>query len=180
MNLTIKNVIIKLVVIARIPNKFGGKNMALVVKNVDERTIRRMASEYLSGSYVSLKTIATKYRTTATTISNILWRGVAENIIDTRVAKCIYNKIVDKPSIGWYQRKMRWDEAFDRRDEFIKEQEREAKIQEELLNLEALKEYYEHAIASYDNYFIEENDGPSLEELQYKLDEVIRKIEALS
>lgn len=167
-------------VIARIPNKFGGKNMALVVKNVDERTIRRMASEYLSGSYVSLKTIATKYRTTATTISNILWRGVAENIIDTRVAKCIYNKIVDKPSIGWYQRKMRWDEAFDRRDEFIKEQEREAKVQEELLNLEALKEYYEHAIASYDNYFIEENDAPSLEELQYKLDEVIRKIEALS
>lgn len=154
--------------------------MALVVKNVDERTIRRMASEYLSGSYVSLKTIATKYRTTATTISNILWRGIAEDIIDTRVAKCIYNKVVDKPSIGWYQRKMRWDEAFDRRDEFIREQEREAKIQEELLNLEALKEYYEHALASYDSYFTNEDEGPSKEELQDKLDEVIRKIEALS
>ena len=154
--------------------------MALVVKNVDERTIRRMASEYLSGSYVSLKTIATKYRTTATTISNILWRGIAEDIIDYRVAKSIYNKVVDKPSIGWYQRKMRWDEAFDRREEFIKEKEREAKIQEELLNLEALKEYYEHAIASYDNYFIEEAGGPSLEELQSKLEEVKRKIQYLS
>ncbi len=154
--------------------------MALVVKNVDERTIRRMASEYLSGSYVSLKSIATKYRTTATTISNILWRGIAENIIDTRVAKCIYNKVVDKPSIGWYQRKMRWDEAFDRREEFIREQEREAKIQEELLNLEALKEYYEHALASYDSYFTNEDEGPSKEELQDKLDVVIRKIESLS
>ena len=154
--------------------------MALVVKNVDERTIRRMASEYLSGSYVSLKSIATKYRTTATTISNILWRGIAENIIDTRVAKYIYNKVVDKPSIGWYQRKMRWDEAFDRREEFIREQEREAKIQDELLNLEALKEYYEHALASYDNYFTNEDDGPSKEELQDKLDAVIRKIESLS
>lgn len=154
--------------------------MALVVKNVDERTIRRMASEYLSGSYVSLKSIATKYRTTATTISNILWRGIAENIIDLRVAKCIYNKVVDKPSIGWYQRKMRWDEAFDRRDEFIREQEREARIQEELLNLEALKEYYEHVIASYDNYFIEEPDGPSKEELQDKLDDVLERIQALS
>lgn len=154
--------------------------MALVVKNVDERIIRRMASEYLSGSYVSLKSIATKYRTTATTVSNILWRGIAEDIIDLRVAKCIYNKVVDKPSIGWYQRKMRWDEAFDRRDEYIKEKEREAKITEELLNLEALKEYYEHAIASYDSYFVHENDGPSLEELQDKLDEVIRKIQSLS
>ena len=139
-----------------------------------------MASEYLSGSYVSLKTIATKYRTTATTSSNILWRGIAENIIDTRVAKCIYNKVVDKPSIGWYQRKMRWDEAFDRRDEFFREQEREAKIQEELLNLGALKEYYEHALASYDNYFTNEDEGPSKEELQDKLNEVIGKIEALT
>ena len=154
--------------------------MALVVKNVDERTIRKMASEYLSGSYVSLKTLATNYQTTATTISNILWHGIAENIIDLRVAKCVYNKIVNKPSIGWYQRKMRWDEAFDRRDEFIREQEREAKIQEELLNLEALKEYYEHALASYDSYFTNEDEGPSKEELQDKLDEVIRKIEALS
>ena len=154
--------------------------MALIVKNVDDKTIRRMASEYLSGYYVTLKTIATKYRTTTTTVSNILWRGIAEDIIDHRVSKSIYNKIVDKPSIGWYQRKMRWDEAFDRRNEFIKEKEREAKIQEELLNLEALKEYYEHAIASYDNYFVQESDGPSLEELQDKLDEVIRKIQQLS
>ena len=154
--------------------------MALIVKNVDERTIRRIASEYLSGSYVSLKTIATKYRTTGTTISNILWRGIAENIIDTRVAKCIYNKVVDKPSIGWYQRKLRWDEAFDRRDEYIKEQEREEKIQNELLNLEALKEYYEHAIAGYDDYFTSDYDGPSLEELQDKLDKVLERIQALS
>ena len=154
--------------------------MALIVKNVDERTIRRMASEYLSGSYVSLKTIATKYRTTGTTISNILWRGIAENIIDTRVSKCIYNKVVDKPSIGWYQRKLRWDEAFERREEFIKHQEREAKIANELMNLEALKEYYEHAIASYDNSFIEGNEVPSLKELQDKLDKVLEKIQMLS
>lgn len=154
--------------------------MALVVKNVDDRTIRRMASEYLSGSYVSLKTIATKYRTTGTTISNILWRGIAENIIDLRVAKCIYTKVVDKPSIGWYQRKLRWDEAFDKRDEYIKEKEREAKIADELLNLQALKEYYEYAISSYDSFFIAEKEGPSLEELQNKLDTVNRRIQALS
>ena len=154
--------------------------MALVVKNVDDRTIRRMASEYLSGSYVSLKNIATKYRTTGTTISNILWRGIAENILDTRVAKAVYHKVIDKPSIGWYQRKLRWDEAFERRNDFIKEQEREAKVQEELLNLEALKEYYEHAIASYDSYFIEENDGPTLEELEQKLADVLKRIAYLS
>lgn len=154
--------------------------MKLMVKDVDEKTIKKIAHEYLSANYVTLKTLGTKYRTTPTTISNILWRGIAENIIDQRVAKCIYNKIVDKPSIGWYQRKLRWDEAFQKREEITKKLERDYEIQLELDALNSLKEHYENTISSYDSYFFEEDDAPSLEELKDKLDQVNRKIRALT
>ncbi len=154
--------------------------MKLVVKDVDERQIKRLAHEYLSGYYVTLKNLGTKYQTTGTTISNILWRGIAENIIDLKVARCVYNKVVDKPSKGWYQRKLRWDEAFARRENFIREQERRFKKEQELETLYSLKEYYESAIAGYGNFFIDNDEGPSLEELEAKLDEVIKKIDYLS
>jgi len=151
-----------------------------MVKDVDEKTIKRLAHEYLSGNYVTLKSLGTKYRTTPTTISNILWRGIAENILDQRVAKCIYNKIVDKPSIGWYQRKLRWDEAFEERDKKVKELEKDYQTELELDNLNSLKEYYENAIASYDSYYFEDDNVPSREELEAKLNQVNRRIRALT
>lgn len=154
--------------------------MKLMVKNIDDKTIKKLAHEYLSGYYVSLKNLATKYRTTATTISNILWRGIAENIIDSKVADYIYRKVVDKPSIGWYQRKLRWDEAFEKREKKIHKAERDYEAQLELNNLYALKESYENMISSYENFFFYEADAPSLEELGNKLDEINKKISSLS
>ena len=147
--------------------------MKLTVKSVDEKTIKKLAHEYLSGYYVSLKNLATKYRTSATTISNILWRGIAENIIDSKVADFIYRKVVDKPSIGWYQRKMRWDEAFEKRNQKIK---KDIENQLELNNLLSLKESYENMLSSYDNYFFEEDSAPSKEALQKELDEIKERI----
>jgi len=154
--------------------------MKLTVKTADERIIRKIAHEYLSGSYVTLRNLGIKYQTTATTISNILWRGVAENIIDSKVANYIYTKVVDKPSIGWYQRKLRWDEAFAKREKMIKELENELKNENELNYLYSLKDYYENAIESYDKYFFEEDDAPSIDFLKAKLEDVNQKIASLS
>ena len=150
--------------------------MKLTVNNVDEKTIRRLAHEYLSGYYVTLKSLATKYKTSPTTISNILWRGIAEDIIDQRVANCIYNKIVDKPSIGWYQRKLRWDEAFAKRTT-LKNNQR--KIAEELANLYSQKEYYENILAGYDTFF-EMPDSAARDATVEKLERINRRIELLS
>jgi hypothetical protein len=72
---------------------------------------------------------------------------------------------------------MRWDEAFDRREEFIKEKEREAKAAEILISLEAVKEYYENLIENYDSYTAEQNGINSFEELQAKLQAVKRQIQ---
>lgn len=154
--------------------------MKFTVKNVDYATIRRLANEYTKDSYVSLKKLSERYGTTPTTISNILWRGIAENIIDKRTAEKIYTKIIDKPSIGWYQRKLRWDEAFQKREAPTKVEEKDLVKEQELTTLHALKDYYENAVASYDSYFFDEDDAPSLEFLQAKLDEVNRKIRAYS
>lgn len=154
--------------------------MKLTVKDVDEKTIKTIAREYLSGSYVTLQSIATKYRCTQPTISNILRRGIAENILDQKVAKCIYNKIVAKPSIGWYQRKLRWDEAFAERQKKIRELERDYEVQLELDSLNALKEHYEHAISSYGSYFFDEQDAPSLDSLEANLETIKKRIKALS
>lgn len=158
--------------------------MKLTVKSIDDKSIKKLAEEYVKDNYVTLQSIASKYRSTITTISNILWRGIAENIIEEKIALQIYNKIIRKPSIGWYTRKVRWDEAFVERRKVIKKQEAELKRklehQQELDYLSSLKDYYESAIASYDGYFIEEENAPSLSSLKSKLDEINEKLNAIS
>lgn len=154
--------------------------MRFTVKNVDSSTIRHLAREYLSSTYISLKSLGAKYGTTASTISNILWRGIAENIIDSVHAERICTKIIDKPSIGWYQRKLRWDEAFRERNNLIRKVEQDNKDNQRISELISLKEYYENAIASYDSYFIDEDEAPTLDSLKAKLEEVKRKIEQLA
>ena len=94
-----------------------------------------------------------------------------------------YTKIINKPYIGWYTRKKRWDEAFKQRKKVIKQAEIEAQKelerQTELEYLYSLKDYYESAISSYDSYFIYEEDAPSLDSLKSKLDDVNEKIKEL-
>lgn len=154
--------------------------MKLMVKNVDEKTVRRLAHEYLSGYYVTLKTLGTRYHVSPNTISDILWRGIAENIIDLKLAKYIYTKIVDKPSIGWYQRKMRWDKAFEERSILIHKLKKENEKEQELIALKPIKEYYESLIEGYDKYTYEERGLPNLEELKAKLEKINDKIASLS
>lgn len=172
-----------LVIKVCITNKFGGNTMNLRVKTIDEKTIKRLADEYLSDICVTINFLASKYRSTSATISNILWRGIAENIIEENAALSIYDKIVHKPAIGWYKRKLRWDEAFRERRKVIKKQAEELKKdlerQQELDCLYSLRDYYESAIASYDSYFIEEENAPSLDSLKSKLDEVNEKLKNL-
>ena len=157
--------------------------MQLRVKNVDEKSIKLLAEIYISCNNVTLQSIASTYRSKPATISNILWRGIAENILDDKVALRVYYKIVHKPYIGWHQRKLRWDEAFKQRKKVIKklneEIQKEFDRNAELDYLNSLKDYYESAIASYDSYFIEEEGAPSLDSLAKKLDEVNEKLQLL-
>lgn len=151
-----------------------------IVKNVDEKTIRRLAQEYVNGSYVSFQRLGEKYGMTPKIISNILWRGVAENIIDSLTANRLYIKVVARPSKGWYQRTLRWDEAFDKRAAHVKATAKDAAKERALVMLKEQKDYYESAIANYDSYFINEDNALSLETLQTKLDEINRKIATYS
>lgn len=154
--------------------------MRFTVKNVDPRTICRLAQEYLAERYISFKALAERHGVSNVTISDILWRGIAENILDENTANQVFAKIVNKPSKGWYQRKLRWEKAFEARNECKTVIKKNAKKSAELLELEQLRDYYENAIQSYESFFFDEDGAPSLETLKEKLAEINRKIKAVS
>ena len=135
-------------------------------KDVDRRSIWLMAKEYLSGSYVTFEHVGANHGISGRLVSNILWRGIAENILSTTDSEAIYAKVVNSSYRGKAIRSNRWEEAFDKRTI-----ERE-KLTKRLAMLRDLVKLLESRIANYDAYVASTAQPQSLEELNERLEKI--------
>ena len=111
--------------------------MALFVSKVSDDFVRRLAHEFLE-PYMTMGKLAKKHKSSAGTISNILYRGVALIILDDATAEAVARKAVSLAD-DLHQTKNRWDRALKERKinrvkpelEYLERQLEEAKFQYE-------------------------------------------------
>lgn len=127
----------------------------LHVSKVSEKFIRKLAEEYIT-PYATLEGVAKQHKSSASTISNILFRGVVEDIISDIIAE----EIVTKMS-AWTENqartKRRWDRALKLREA------NRLDMEYEFMNkkLEELKFQYE----TYDSYCFDDEGHISKDDL---------------
>lgn len=126
----------------------------LTVKNADPIMIRRMASQYITYSHATLEGIAEVNHITAKMVSNLLYRGIADDILPDSVADMVFHKIVYCADKGQMQRRNRWEGAFALRNA----KRNSSKIAE-----------VKHQIETYDDYHIEEDGAPTKADLMQQL-----------
>ena len=132
-------------------------------KDADRRLVWLMAKEYLSGTYVTFECVGANHGVSGRLVSNILWRGIAENILSTTVSEAIYAKVINSFYRGKSSRINRWEEAFNKRTI-----ERE-KLTKRLEMFKELVKLLENRIANYEEYAASTNEPQSLEELNARL-----------
>lgn len=98
--------------------------MALTVKKIHPEIIRYVAKIYLK-PFETLQSVAFRLNASTDMISNIMFRGIAENILSDDIAESVFYKIVYHTYPGQLQRRDRWEKAFDLRS-VVKEKERKA------------------------------------------------------
>ncbi|MBQ8043900.1 MAG: hypothetical protein IJ272_07125 [Clostridia bacterium] len=130
--------------------------MALYIAKVSNELIRRIAQEYLR-NFATMEKIAKNHNTSPGTISNILFKGVAENILDDITAEAVANKAMNNTDNVVRTRK-RWEKALKLRELPVLE----AEVQAMNNKLEQLKFQFEN----YDDYFIDEDEAPSKRRLK--------------
>lgn len=138
-------------------------NQRKLASKISPQVIKFLADEYTRNKYITLEKLAIKYNSTIKFLSKLLFRGISEDILSDDVADKIFNKIVNCYEFRKKQRATRWQEAFDLRDSLRLEKVKALKNSKKL--------ELEHKVSSYDNYFIEDDEGaPSKESLQQELD----------
>ena len=135
-------------------------------KDVGRKSIELMAKEYLSSPYVTFEHVGAKHGISGKLVSNILWRGIAENILSTTISEAIYAKVVNSFPRGRIARTNRWEEAFDKRTI-----ERE-KLTKRLAMLRELVKLLENRIANYDAYAASTEQPHTLDELNERLEKI--------
>ena len=144
------------------------------IKDASNSLIIRVARYYISDDYITLEKTAREFGlSNGTFVSNLLFRGVAEDIIDDRTTKYVIEKIVYRKDIGIHQRELRWKvEAMALRNEAkarkLQEENKEKELLEEC-SKEAEIELLKFQIETYDDYFFDEDDAPTKEELIARL-----------
>lgn len=86
----------------------------LQVKDVSEKMVKKISLEYLE-KYSTVAVLASKHNVCNGTISKILFRGIAENIVDDDTATKIVEKIVNSYKFGKDERRTRWNLALAQR-----------------------------------------------------------------
>ncbi len=135
-------------------------------KDADRRMVWLMAKEYLSGPYVTFECVGANHEVSGRLVSNILWRGIAENILSTTVAEAIYAKVINSSYRGKAARANRWEEAFDKRILT------RAKLTKRLEMFRELEKLLENRISNYDAYVASTDEPQSLEELNERLTKI--------
>lgn len=132
-------------------------------KDVDRRSIWVMAKEYLSSPYVTFECVGSYHDISGRMVSNVLWRGIAENILSTTVAEALYAKIINSSYRGRAARSNRWDEAF------VKREETRERITKKLAVFRELEKVLAYRVENYSEYVASHENPLSLEEINEKL-----------
>lgn len=138
------------------------------IKDLSDRFIEKVARYYISDEYITLAKTGKKFGFSANSISNILLRGVEENIIDDITVKKIIEKIVYVKDIGVFQRKLRWQEAL-----YMRRKNQEAE-RNQIIKAEI--DFIDNQIESFDDYFFEEESSPTKEYLIQRRNNLIAQL----
>jgi len=125
--------------------------MALHIARVSNDFIRRIAQEYLL-DFATMKRLARTYKTSPSTISNILFKGVAECILDDLTAEAVAAKAMSNTDNVVRTRK-RWEKALELRKLPLFEEE----LASEKKKFEELQFQLEH----YEDYFLDDACAPT-------------------
>lgn len=115
-------------------------------QEASHKTIWLLAKAYVTNPRSTFEQIGTDYGLTREMVSNILWRGISENILSSPVAEAIYAKVVKSFKTSSQQRCERWDEAFRKREEI------RHKINERLALCQKLHSTIQYCLEHYDEY----------------------------
>ena len=143
--------------------------MALFVAKVSDAFIRKLAKEYLI-EYMTMKKLAKEYRTSATTISNILFKGVSEGIIDELTSAAITAKVVAFTE-NVCQTSRRWQKA----NNLYQAKLVEADI---AYAKQCLQEVNYH-IEAYDDFFFDDDNAPTKKSLKCKRAQIQENLRTL-
>ena len=97
------------------------------VKNVSDSFIRKLANCYTADIRITFQMLGAYFNICQKTVSKLLYRGIAEDIIPDAQAELIYHKVVHVNCKHKAQRAERWKKAFDERIELRKRKLAEAK-----------------------------------------------------
>ena len=114
------------------------------VKDVDCKTIKLFAKLYTSNPRYTMEQISIDYGCSRDTVSNILWRGIAENILPNSLADAIYSKVMRSFKANKKQRINRWDAAFEQREKI------RTTLSEKLDNCYKLESILSYALEHYE------------------------------
>lgn len=111
--------------------------MAFTSKSASKLLIRSIAQKYVHERYSTLASIGDQFKLTEKMVSDLLFRGIAEDLVSNDIADAIYDKIVHCKKNGRIQRRNRWEKAFDMRTEVRYKAYLEAKAQTEKIEANA-------------------------------------------
>lgn len=140
----------------------------------DTRTIVQLARDFLSTPSVTFTDVGDCYQLSNRMVANILYHGIAENILSTNTAEAVYSKIIKKYHRGHNLTPSRWDEAFEKRAE------KRSAISKKIRDLMSLEKVLEYSINNYDVYVAKVNEPLTEDQLVEKLTAVKERIEKLS
>ena len=143
--------------------------MALYVDKVSDTFIRKLAQEYLT-DYATMKKLAKQYHTSPGTISNILFKGVSERIIDEITSVAITTKVISFTE-NVYKTDRRWQKAINLREIPLVE----ADIQQAKAELELVQ----FQLETYKDYFFDDDSAPSKKALKCKRAQIKGRITTL-
>lgn len=133
--------------------------MALYVNKVSPETINKFANQYLA-PYATMADVAKKNKTSSGTVSNILYRGVVESILDDVTTAAVIEKAVANAH-DLHQTDNRWKRAIKERELNIASSKLDYLIQKQ----QELQFQYE----TFDDYAIDDEGAPSKEDIKYQL-----------
>ena len=115
-------------------------------KDYDTQTILLVARAFAENPEANFETVGTCFNMSTRMASNLIYRGIAENILSHDLSHAIYDKILVINKRGYRFTYSRWDEAFNKRSE-----ERN-RILKNLKELENKKNKLDFIIHTYDMY----------------------------
>lgn len=141
------------------------------VKTASPEYIRKIANNYLSEDWITFDYLARDSDISSDSISKLLYRGIAENILSDSIADKVFNKVVYANEKGVKQRLLRWEKAFDERDS-LKSLKKKESLKQSLIEQIALVKFQ---IGNY----VDIEDAPPLDELENRLFNLEFKLERL-